>query len=216
MRASTDHERRAFVRAHTAPARVPFVPEIRLWSATEMTPLWQATNEWLDARAVDVPFWSTPWAGGQALARWVIDHPEAVRGLRVIDFGAGSGLVAIAAALAGAAHVTAIDVDPLACSACTLNAEANGVAIDVRCEDVVGRLDLDADVLFAGDVWYERAPAERFARWLADLAATTRVLTGDPGRTYAPKAFAEVARYEVPTWADLESYAVRTTRILRP
>lgn len=213
----SEEELRGFVRAHTALAAVPLVPEIRLFTATETTSLWRVTAEWLDARAVDVPFWSTPWAGGQALARYVLDRPEALRGLRVVDFGTGSGLVAIAAAHAGAARVRAVDVDPLACAAARLNAEANGVAIDVACDDVADRLDLDVDVVLAGDVWYEPEPAARFAAWLASLAARgVRVLTGDPGRAYVPRAFVEVAAYDVPTSADLESRTLKRTRVLRP
>jgi predicted nicotinamide N-methyase len=204
----------AFVRAHTVLAEVPFVPEIKLFAATDVTPLWRATQAWLGTFGLDVPFWCVPWAGGQALARWVLDHPEAVRGLRVVDFGAGSGLVALACARAGARTVRAIDVDPLAVAACLLNAEANGVSLDVTCDDVVDSA-LDADVLLAGDVWYERAAAARFGPWLTTLASSgVRVLTGDPGRVYVPAGLGELARYDVPTSADLESTTVRVTRVL--
>jgi predicted nicotinamide N-methyase len=210
-------ERQAFVRAHTVLADVPLVPEIRLQTATDVTPLWRATQAWLGTFGLDVPFWCVPWAGGQALARWVLDHPDSVRGLRVIDFGAGSGLVGIACARAGARSVRAIDVDPLAEAACLVNAEANEVRLAVTIADVVGEgaAALDADVLLAGDVWYERAAAERFAPWLESLArAGMRVLTGDPCRAYVPATLVELARYDVPTCADLESTKVRLTRIL--
>jgi predicted nicotinamide N-methyase len=207
-------ERRAFVRAHTVLARVPFVTEISLFTATDVTPLWRATQEWLGTFGLEVPFWCVPWAGGQALARWVLDHPESVRGKRVADFGAGSGLVAIACARAGASSVRAIDVDPLAEAACLLNAEANGVALEVVCADVVDTA-LDTDVLLAGDVWYERAPAARFGAWLTTLASSgVCVLTGDPSRAYVPAGLHELARYDVPTCADLESTTVRVTRVL--
>lgn len=207
-------ERMAFVREHTVVAEVPFVPEIRLFTATDVTPLWRATQDWLGTFGLDVPFWCVPWAGGQALARWVLDHPEAVRGLRVVDFGAGSGLVALACARAGARTVRAIDVDPLAEAACLLNAEANGVSLDVVCDDIVDSA-LDADVLLAGDVWYERAAAARFGAWLTTLASSgVRVLTGDPCRAYVPAGLHELARYDVPTSADLESTPVRVTRVL--
>ncbi|MDB4934016.1 MAG: SAM-dependent methyltransferase [Labilithrix sp.] len=207
-------EREAFIRAHTALADVPFVPEIKLHTATDVTPLWRATQAWLGTFGLEVPFWCVPWAGGQALARWVLDHPESVRGLRVVDFGAGSGLVAIACARAGARSVRAIDVDPLAEAACLLNAEANGVSLAVTIADVVGSA-LEADVLVAGDVWYERASALRFAPWLASLSrAGIRVLTGDPCRAYVPSSLVELARYDVPTSADLESTTVRVTRVL--
>jgi predicted nicotinamide N-methyase len=207
-------ERMAFVRAHTVLAAVPFVPEVQLFTATDVTPLWRATQAWLGTFGLDVPFWCVPWAGGQALARWVLDHPEAVRGLRVADFGAGSGLVALACARAGAKSVRAIDVDPLAEAACHLNAEANGLSLDVLCDDLVDQA-LDADVLLAGDVWYERAAAARFGPWLTTLAASgVRVLTGDPARAYVPLGLHELARYDVPTSADLEATAVRLTRVL--
>jgi len=206
--------RAAFVRAHTALTAVPLVPEIRLYMATELTPLWRATQAWLGTCGLEVPFWCVPWAGGQALARWVLDRPETVRGLRVVDFGAGSGLVAIACARAGAASVRAIDVDPLAEAACLLNAEANDVTIAVTCADVVDEI-IDAHVLLAGDVWYERAAAARFGPWLAKVARSgVRVVTGDPCRAYVPADLVELARHEVPTCADLESTTVRTTRIL--
>jgi predicted nicotinamide N-methyase len=213
----TAEERSDFIRTHTVIADVPFVPEIRLYMATDVTPLWRATQAWLGTFGLEVPFWCVPWAGGQALARWVLDHPEAVRGRRVIDFGAGSGLVAIACALAGAKSVRAIDVDPLAASASLLNAEANGVVLEATCTDVVGSdaRSLDADILFAGDVWYERAPAARFAPWLSSLAASDmRVITGDPCRAYVPPDLHELARYDVPTTADLEATPMRLTRIL--
>jgi predicted nicotinamide N-methyase len=206
--------RKAFVREHTALTTVPFVPEVRLHTATDLTPLWRATQEWLGKVGLDVPFWCVPWAGGQALARWVLDHPESVRGLRVVDFGTGSGLVAIACARAGAAAVRAIDVDPIAEAACLLNAEANGVIVDVTCADVVDE-PIDADVLFAGDVWYERAAAARFAPWLARVVRSgVRVVTGDPCRAYVPDGLVEIARTEVPTCADLEASTIRITRVL--
>lgn len=210
----TDDEADAFVREHTELAHVPLVPEVRLFTATAVVPLWHVTEVWLAAKGVAVPFWSVPWAGGQGLARWLLDHPDVVAGARVVDFGAGSGLVGIAAHKAGARSVTAIDVDPLAGAACRLNARSNGVALDVRVADVVGD-ELEADLVVAGDVWYEARPAARFASWFRRLAAGgVRVLTGDPGRTYAPAGATELARYEVPTTAELESKTSRTTRVL--
>lgn len=206
--------RTAFVRAHTERIRVPFVPEISLSTATDLTPLWRATQDWLGTFGLEVPFWSVPWAGGQALARWVLDHPEAVRGLRVIDFGTGSGLVAIACARSGAASVRAVDVDPLAEAACLLNAAANGVTIEVTCADLVDSV-VDADLVLAGDVWYERAASARFGPWLSSVARSgVRVVTGDPSRSYVPEGLVELARHDVPTCADLEASTVRTTRVL--
>jgi predicted nicotinamide N-methyase len=203
-------ERVAFVRSQTILAPAPLVPELVVLTATPVTPLWHATAAWLDDHDAALPFWSVPWAGGQALARWVLDHPESVRGLRVIDFACGGGIVAIAAAKAGAASVRAIDIDPLAEIAATINAEANGVRFAITCEDVVGR-DVDADVLLCGDVWYEKEPAERFARWFAELRC--RVITGDPARAYVPPG-RELARYDVPTPVELEGAPFRTTRVV--
>ncbi len=209
-------DRIAFVRAHTALADVPFVPELRIFTATDVTPLWRATEAHLGKLGIDVPFWCVPWAGGQALARWVLDHPESVRGRRVVDFGSGSGLVALACARAGARSVRAVDIDPLAEAACHLNAEANAVSpavLDVVCADIVGSA-VDADLLLAGDVWYERAAADRFGPWLATVArAGVRVITGDPNRAYVPAGLIELARYDVPTVADLESTTVRVTSV---
>ena len=206
--------RAAFVRAHTALAPVPMVTDIRLYTATELVPIWRATENWLVERGLCVPFWCVPWAGGQALARFILENPDVVRGRRVLDFGAGSGLLAIAAAKAGAADVRAVDVDPVAVAACTLNAEANGVVVEVVCADIVDD-DPRADVVLAGDVWYELGPSARFARWLRAISASgTRVLTGDPGRQYVPSNARELAAYDVPTSIDLESCTSRRSRVL--
>jgi predicted nicotinamide N-methyase len=211
---SSREERVAFVRAHTALVQVPFVPEIRLYTATDLTPLWRATQAWLGTFGLEVPFWSVPWAGGQALARWVLDHPEQIRGRRVVDFGAGSGLVAIACARAGATSVRAVDIDPLAEAAILLNARENGVSVDVSIGHIVGSA-VDADVLLAGDIWYDRAAAARFGSWLEEVARSgVRVVTGDPQRAYVPEGLVELARHEVPTCADLEASVLRTTRVL--
>jgi predicted nicotinamide N-methyase len=193
-----------FVRAETALEAVPLVREIRVHTAREVSPLW---NE-----LPSLPYWCAPWPGGQALARWLLDHPEAVRGKRVLDFGTGSGLVAIAAKLAGAARVVAVDVDRFATTACALNAEANGVRVETITCDLVGSPQRDMDVVLAGDVWYEQEPARRFDAWLRTLAA--RVVTGDPGRLYVPGDLREIIRYDVPTSLDLESAPVKLTRVL--
>ncbi|MBX3229240.1 MAG: methyltransferase [Labilithrix sp.] len=205
------HDHAGFVREHTVLAAVPLVPEVRIHTATEVLPIWRATSAWLDAHDLGVPFWCVPWAGGQALARWVLDRPEVVRGKRVLDFGTGSGLVAIAAALAGAASVRAVDVDAFAIAACRINAAANGVTIHAQCMDLVGAA-VEEDLLLAGDVWYEAGPARRFAAWFEALPVA--VVTGDPGRHYVPAAARELARYEVPTTLELESATTRTTRVL--
>lgn len=207
--------RRAFVREHTTPVRPPLVPEITVHTATEITPLWFCTERWLDQVGVDVPFWSAPWAGGQALARYVLDNPETVRDLRVLDFACGNGLVAIAAARAGAAWVAAVDIDPLAEAATLLNAEQNAVQLVVSCEDLVGRDLAGIDVVLAGDVWYEREPAGTFRAWFRTLVRQgVRVLSADPGRLHAPRAARELARYDVVTPMELESVVSRVTRVL--
>jgi predicted nicotinamide N-methyase len=205
-----------FVRERTAPSPVPLVPELRLFQATELTPLWRATSAELHAWD-DSPYWAFPWAGGQALARHVLDHPELVRGRRVLDFAAGSGLVAIAAARAGAAEVTAVDVDPFCRAAVLLNAELNGVAVPFRAEDPLGLDPPAVDVVLAGDVFYERGLAERAARWLREAAGRgALVLAGDAGRAYAPAGgFVEVAAYDVPTTVEIEEAPLRRARVIR-
>ena len=200
--------REAFVRAHTELTSFALVPEVKLHVATELTPLWTATEDWLEARGVEPPYWAFAWAGGQALARFVLDTPDLVRGARVVDFATGSGLVAIAAAKAGARSVLALDLDPLACAAVRVNALANEVHITTEAADRVGDLLLVADVLLAGDVFYEAGPALSFTAWFRALAsAGKRVYAGDPGRAYVPRDLTIVARYAVPTTLDLEGAA---------
>ncbi len=205
----------AFVRERTALAPVPLVPEIAIHQATEVTPLWHATAGEL-ARWDASPFWAFPWAGGQALARHLLDRPDLVRGRRAFDFATGSGLVAIAAARAGAAEVVAADLDPFCEAAVTLNAAANGVAVGFRLGDALG-VPLDGfDVVLAGDVFYEQHLAEAGLAWLRALArAGKRVLAGDPGRIYSPaEGLLEVAAFDVPTSLELEDRPVRRTRVL--
>lgn len=210
---TTFEERAAFIRAHTVLAPVPFVEEIQIFTAAELAPIWCTTDSWPHGQGASLPFWCVPWAGGQALARWLLDHPESVRGLNVLDFGTGSGLVAIAAAKAGAARVHAVDVDALAVAAARLNVEANDVTAEVACVDIAGEIVL-ADVVLAGDVWYERAPATRFATWLQGLVGRgTRVITGDPGRAYVPHCVRELKRYVVPTPVEIESVSSVTARV---
>jgi len=207
-------ERRAFVLEHTRLAAVPLAPEIRVYTAPAVNPVWFETARWLGDDNANVPFWCVPWAGGQALARYLLDHPVAVRGARVLDFACGGGVVALAAARAGG-RVSAVDIDPLACTATKLAAEANELAIGVLLRDVVGQPLADTDIILAGDVWYERAPAARFRRWFDRLVERgLTVLTSDAGRGYAPRNTRELATYEVPTPFDLESVPVRTTRVL--
>jgi predicted nicotinamide N-methyase len=216
MRETGPENRAAFIRAHTRLLPVPHAPEIRLHVADEATALWQKTEDELGEIGLPPPFWAFAWAGGQALARYVLDHPEVVAGRRVLDFASGSGLVAIAAARAGAAHVEARDIDSYAIAAIALNAAANGVAIDARSADIVGRNE-GWDTVLAGDICYERDLAERVIAWLGDLhAAGATILIGDPGRSYLPRDTLEpLAAYEVPVTRSLEDAEIKTTRVWR-
>jgi predicted nicotinamide N-methyase len=208
--------RAAFIRAQTALAAPPLVPEVRLYLASEVTPLWEATEATLAASYVPPPYWAFAWPGGQALARHLLDHPELVRGRRVLDFAAGSGISAVAAAIAGAARVEAAEIDPIAVAAIGLNAAANGVAIDCSADDPVGS-DGGWDTVLAGDVCYEKPMAVRVTPWLRGLARRgATVLLADPGRAYVPRdGVAELARYTVPTTLDLEDRTERETVIWR-
>jgi predicted nicotinamide N-methyase len=200
-----------FVRRNAAITAPPLVPEIRLYLATEITPIWQATEESLALSAVPPPFWAFAWAGGQALARYVLDHPAEVAGRFVLDFGAGSGLVAIAAAKAGAAGVLAAEIDHFGAVAIAMNATLNDVAVSVTTADVSDSADPRWEVVMAGDVCYEQPMAARVARWLAALAGRgCLVLLGDPGRAYLPASgLRERARYLVPTSRELEDSGTR-------
>ncbi|HEV2565014.1 MAG TPA: methyltransferase, partial [Microvirga sp.] len=182
------HNPVAFIQSETKLRPVPHAPEISLHVADEATELWQRTEEELGEIGLPPPFWAFAWAGGQALARYILDHPETVRGRRVLDFASGSGLVAVAAMRAGAAEVTACDIDPFAIAAIGLNAEANGVsAITPLQADVVGQ-DRGWDAVLAGDICYERDLAQRVTDWLFALSRRgATVLIGDPGRSYLPK-----------------------------
>ena len=200
-----------FVRGNTVVTAPPLVPEIRLYLATEITPIWQATEETLARSALPPPFWAFAWAGGQALARYLLDHPANVAGRSVLDFGAGSGLVAIAAAKAGAASVFAAEIDHFAAAAIAANAALNDVAIAVTTADLLDTVDPRWEVVSAGDVCYERPMADRVTGWLRGLAARgTLVLLGDPGRAYLPsEGLVERARYLVPTSRELEDRDTR-------
>ena len=218
-------EMRTFVRDRTTPAPVPLVPEILLYQATELTPLWRATAREL-AGSDPAPFWAFAWAGGQALARHLLDHPALVRGRLAVDVACGSGLVAIAAARAGARHVIANDLDPFCEAVVALNAELNGVHVVFRRGDLTAGAaaptrpddldDDDAEVILAGDVFYERLLAEALlARGARAAARGARALVGDPGRIYSPRTgLAELGVYEVPTSPEIESGPSLRTRVL--
>lgn len=207
-----------FIKAQTAPSAPPLVPEIRLYLASEITPLWQATEATLRAANLPPPYWAFAWPGGQALARYVLDHPERVRGRRVLDLAAGCGVAAIAAAKASAAAVTATDIDAMAASAMALNAALNDVTIAVTTRDLTQSPPEAWDVVLAGDVCYERPMARTMLAWLRQCVETgASVLMADPGRAYLPNSgLDEIARYEVPTSLDLEDRPVRVTRVLQP
>ncbi len=202
---------RAFIALSTRLSAPPLLPEIALHLAADVTPLWHATERELCASGLEPPFWAFAWAGGQALARHLLDAPARVRGRRVLDVASGSGLVAIAAALAGAESVVAVDRDPVAAAAIALNAERNGVRVAAWCADLEGEEDpawaADADVVLAGDVCYDHAMAPAVMAWLRRRReAGSQVLLGDPGRPYLPaEGLAEVARYTVPTPDGVES-----------
>jgi predicted nicotinamide N-methyase len=205
-----------FVRKSTAVAPVPLTPEIRLWQASDAAALWESSVK-DPAGWPDLPYWAIPWAGGQALARHLLDHPEVVAGRAVADFATGSGLVAIAAARAGAARVLALDVDPLAGAAVALNAAENGVAVEFRLGDAIGDPLEGFDVVTVGDIFYEKGLAERGLPWLRTLAARgALVLAGDPGRIYSPREdLPEVAVHDAPAVAGVEGRAVMRTWVMR-
>ncbi|WP_296573000.1 methyltransferase [Phreatobacter sp.] len=207
-------DRAAFITAHTRLMPVPHAPEIVLHLADEATALWQKTEDELGEIGLPPPFWAFAWAGGQALARYILDHPEIVRGKRVLDVATGSGLVAIAAAKAGARAVTAVDIDAFCAVAVRLNAAANGVDVTAETRDPVGS-DGGFDVILAGDICYQRDMTEAMMEWLTPLAATgTAVLIGDPGRAYLPKTgLAKLAEYQVPVTRALEDLAIKRTAV---
>jgi predicted nicotinamide N-methyase len=201
----------AFIHSNTAIAAPPLVPEIRLHLATEVTLIWQATEESLARFGTPPPFWAFAWAGGQALARYILDHPDTVAGKDVLDVASGSGMVAIAAAMAGAHRVTASDIDPFAAAAIALNAALNGVSVAVDTRDLLDRGPAGWGVVTAGDVCYEEPMSSRMIALLRRIAARGRLaLLGDPGRAYLPRqGLVELARYTVPVSRELEDREAR-------
>ncbi|MCU1601970.1 MAG: nicotinamide N-methylase [Frankiales bacterium] len=189
---------------------VPFVPELLLHQADDMHALWEEVTALTGQEAP--PYWAFPWLGGQAVARWVLDHPDAVAGKRVLDLATGSGLVALAARRAGAAHVLANDIDPIAGEVVLANAQANDLEITWWCRDLLDEPPPDVDVVFAGDILYDRDIAPRVMRWLQLVEGP--VVLGDPGRDYLPQqGLVEVASYEIPTTRELEGVSVKRTRV---
>jgi predicted nicotinamide N-methyase len=205
----------AFIRANTVLHPVPHAPEIALYVADEITPIWKMTEDALGELGLAPPFWAFAWAGGQAIARYVLDNPDEVRGKAVLDFASGSGLCAIAAMKAGAARALGADIDPLCRAAIALNAEANGVAVDSTIANLLDRAPPAVDVILAGDICYEKPLAERVLAWLAAAnAAGARVLIGDPGRTYFPRqGLQPLAEYQVQTTRELEDFEIKRTGV---
>jgi len=205
----------AFIRANTRLRAVPLVPEIVLHVADEAVPLWSKTEDELGEAGLPPPFWAFAWAGGQALARYVLDHPASVAGRDVIDLASGSGLVAIAAMKAGARFVQAADIDPFAREAILLNAAANDVVVTPFAEDLLAGAPAVADIVLAGDIFYERDTAERALAFLSrhhDSGAT--VLIGDPGRSYLPRErLRALADYHVPVTRELEDAEIKHTKV---
>ena len=206
----------AFIRENTRVLAPSHVPELALHLADDAVSLWELTEERLGELGLPPPFWAFAWAGGQAHARYVLDHPEAVRGKSVMDVASGSGLVAIAAMKAGAASALAIDIDAFASHAAILNAELNGVAVEVSDADPVGR-PTEADVILVGDLFYDRDLAPRVLAWLIAMQAEGKtVLIGDPGRTYLPREKLEqIAAYDIPVTRALEDAEVKRAAVWR-
>jgi predicted nicotinamide N-methyase len=211
----TPDQRNAFIRANTEVLAPPLVPEIKLHLAHEAVPLWEKTEEQLGEMGLPPPFWAFAWAGGQALARYVLDHPECVHGKRVIDVASGSGLVAIAAKQAGAASVLAADIDAFSVASIELNAKLNGTDIQATSRDLLDAPYVDCDVILVGDLFYEKSIAERLYAWLrAAQANGINSLIGDPGRSYLPREHLKMcAEYNVPVTRDLEDAEIKRTAV---
>lgn len=205
-----------FIRTNTRILTPPHVPEIRLHLATELNPIWRKTEDELEEIGLPPPFWAFAWAGGQGLARYILDNPTIVAGKRVLDFASGSGLVGIAASIAGAGTVRCADIDPYAREAVALNTEINGVTVEHIESDQVGNPIAD-DVVLAGDVFYDSQLAGRLVPWFAKLAADgVSVLIGDPGRAYLPvDRLTRLAVYEIASTRELEDQEVKRTTVWR-
>lgn len=198
-------------------AAPPLTPELRVWQATARAPIWEATEAELEAQRLPPPFWAFPWAGGQALARFLMDAPENAAGRRVLAFGCGGGLEALAAARVGAAEVWANDVDPVALVAASMNAEANGLSLRVAPGDLLdGAPAPPVDLILVGDAFYERALSARILRWLeGQVARGAEALIGDAGRGMVPDGLRRMAVHEVPTPRALEDRDARMASVWR-
>ncbi|ADL00217.1 class I SAM-dependent methyltransferase [Brevundimonas subvibrioides] len=201
----------AFILANTRLQAVPHTPEIRLWLADEITPIWRMTEEELGELGLPPPFWAFAWSGGQGLTRWLLDTPDEVAGKSVLDFATGSGLVGIAAMKAGATRVLCADIDPFCGAAVALNAQANGVEVAFTETDLLDVDPPEVDVICAGDVCYEKPMTDRVMAWLRQARRQgSRVLIGDPHRTYfRAEGLTFLAEYQVPTTRELEDFAIK-------
>jgi predicted nicotinamide N-methyase len=210
-------DRAQFIRANTSLMTPPLVPEVQLYLAHEAVPLWQKTEEELGELGLPPPFWAFAWAGGQALARHVLDHPDIVRGKRVIDLASGSGLVGIAAMKAGAASVLAADIDAFSVEAIVLNAEVNGVSLEATGRDLLEQPAQGCDVILVGDLFYEKGLAAKVFAWLEEAEARGIVtLIGDPGRSYLPREkLKKLDEYKVQVTRELEDAEVKLTSVWR-
>lgn len=206
-----------FIRLNTRLMAPSAVPELQMWLADEVTPLWQATEAWLEARNCPPPYWAFAWAGGQALARYILDNPLSVQGRRVFDFAAGGGIASLAALKAGAASATANEIDDMAMQAIKLNADANEAMVTIVAGDMANDDLAGFDLILAGDVCYEPAMTARLLPWLRRLSGQGKeVWLADPGRAYLPQSGLErLGAYDIPVTADLESCAIRSTTVYR-
>lgn len=203
-----------FIAGNTSLVAPPHVPEIRLHLAHESHALWLKTEDELQQIGLPPPYWAFAWAGGQALARHVLDHSEIVRGRTVLDFASGSGIVGIAAVMAGAARVLCADIDAFSDTAIRMNAAENGVTVDVTLSDLTDG-DIGEEVVLAGDVFYEQPMSDRLAAWFSRLRHAGRtVLVGDPGRAYMPRdRLSRLSTYEVVVSRDLEDSEIKRTTV---
>ncbi len=204
-----------FIRQNTTVMTPPLVPEVKLHLAHEAVPLWQKTEEELGEMGLPPPFWAFAWAGGQALARYILDNSSMVENLKVLDLATGSGLVAIAAAQTGSASIIAADIDEFATTAAQMNAELNRVSLDIKLEDLLDQQPQSADVILVGDLFYEKTLAARCLSWLRKgQEQGAKIFIGDPGRSYLPRDQLEkLAEYNVPVTRDLEDAEIKRTAV---
>lgn len=213
--AAPDVSKADFIRLNTSVMCPPLVPEVKLHLAHEAVPLWQKTEEELGEMGLPPPFWAFAWAGGQALARYVLDHAEALANRRVLDIATGSGLVAIAAMQAGAASAIATDIDAFAATAAQMNADLNHVTLDIQLRDLLALPPPAVDAILVGDLFYEKALAGRCLAWLQQARAEgAAIFIGDPGRSYLPQGqLVKLAEYNVPVTRDLEDAEIKKTAV---